>query len=151
MYYFYPLQKVIKRSRKGTNHMIVNWSYNTLSSTRSFLFGGNSTAFQKLSAISCKYYYYCWIHITDFLCYLLSSFYALIFTAQKYRTTISSYYCAIVVWALNRRFIQGSIWLLLVRLVYSWKSTGTLVTKFSLVRYPSFLWMITSPQAVELT
>ena len=32
----------------------------------SFPFRENSTTYQKVSAISCKYYYYCWIHIIDF-------------------------------------------------------------------------------------
>ena len=36
----------------------------------------------KVSAISCKYYYYGWIHITDFSCYLLLGFHAFIFTEK---------------------------------------------------------------------
>ena len=36
--------------------------------------GYSPTPVQKLSAISCKYYYYGWIHITDSSCYLLLGF-----------------------------------------------------------------------------
>ena len=49
---------------------------------------------------------------------------------QKYLVIISSYR----VRALNHRSIRRTKLLLLVRLVYSWKLTGTLVTKFYLVR-----------------
>ena len=38
---------------------------------------------QKVSAISCKYNYYGWIHIADFSHYLSFAFYAIIFTAKK--------------------------------------------------------------------
>ena len=31
----------------------------------SFPFLENSTTYQNVSMISCKYYYYCWIYITD--------------------------------------------------------------------------------------
>ena len=53
-----------------------------------------------------------------------------------------------VVQSPNKRMIQGSIWLLRAILVYCWNSIGTQVTKFSLVRYPFRLWMITSPRSV---
>ena len=50
-------------------------------------------------------------------------------TGQKYPVIIFSYR----VGALNRGLIRGLSWLLWVRLVYSWKSTGTLVAKLSMV------------------
>ena len=49
------------------------------------------------------------------------------------------------------RIIRGSSWLLRLILVYCWNSTGTQVTKLSLVRYPFRLLMITSPQDVAFT
>ena len=67
-------------------------------------------------------------------------------TEQQYLVIIFSYQVQV----LNRRLIWGSSWLLLLRLVYSWKYNSTLVTKFSLIQKPSCLWMITSPQAMEL-
>ena len=51
----------------------------------------------------------------------------------------------------NTRKIWGSSWLLRARLVYCWNSTGTKVTKFSLLSYPFRLWMITSPQSMAFT
>ena len=44
---------------------------------------------------------------------------------------------------LNRRLVWGINQFFLVRLFYSWKSTGTLVMEFYLVRYPSLLWIKT--------
>ena len=38
---------------------------------------------QQVSVISYKYYYYFWIYITDFSCYLLFCFHALIFYNKK--------------------------------------------------------------------
>ena len=84
---------------------------------------------QQVIDISCKYYYYGWIHITDFSCYLLFGFHVYFFTAQKHRTTFSSHYSTYQAWVLKHRSIQGSILLLWLRLVYCYKSTGTPVTK----------------------
>ena len=52
------------------------------------------TTGQQVSVISCEYYYYSWIHITDFLCYLLFGFHDLIFIAHQYGTAISGHYFA---------------------------------------------------------
>ena len=54
--------------------------------------GYSPTPGRKVSGVSCKYYYYGWIHITGFYCHLLFGFHDLIFTAQKYITTFSSQY-----------------------------------------------------------
>ena len=49
---------------------------------------------QQVSDISCEYYYYGWIHITDFSCYLLFGSHALILYSTKIENIISSHYFA---------------------------------------------------------
>ena len=75
---FLPFTRYKKRSSKGVNHIPGIGIEYTSSSTESFLFGISSTTFLKVSAISCKYFYYGWIHITDFSFTLLLVFGALI-------------------------------------------------------------------------
>ena len=118
----------------------------------------NSTIFRKLIAISCKYdydtisciyYYYCWIHITEFVLLLIiisSSFYIIqhINIEQQYLVINYLYYTQ----ALNWRLTWGSSWFLWAWLDYSWNSRSTLVKKLSLVRYPSHFLMITNNQVV---
>ena len=62
-----------------------------------------------------------------------------------------SHYYAYRVRALNGRTIRGSSWLLRAKLVFCWKYTGTLVTKFSLACYPFRILMITSPRYLAFT
>ena len=45
--------------------------------------GYSPTPVRQVGAILCKYYYYCWIRITDFSCYLLFCFHALNFYNTK--------------------------------------------------------------------
>ena len=49
---------------------------------------------------------------------------------------------------LNTRTIRGSFWFLMASLFYCWNATSTQVSKFSLMRYPFCLWMITSHRVV---
>ena len=74
--------------------------------------GYSPTPGWQVSVVSCEYYYYSCIHITDFSCCSLLGFHYLIFTEQKYGTIISSHYFEYQVQALKRRLIRGSILLL---------------------------------------
>ena len=65
--FFLSSKRDKKRIRKDTDHTI----------------GENSTTFLRVSAISFWYYYYSWICITDFSCYLLFVFRDLIFYDTK--------------------------------------------------------------------
>ena len=47
-----------------------------------------STIFEKVNAISCKYYYHSWIHITDCLCSLLLGFTEIMFYSTKVQNSI---------------------------------------------------------------
>ena len=57
--------------------------YYTLSSAVPFFIGKISKVIRDLSVISFKYYYYSWICMTEFPCYLLLGSHALIFCSTK--------------------------------------------------------------------
>ena len=83
MYYFCPFQHIRKKAAKlPITRSGIGIEYN-LSITVLFLFGKCSTTFQKVSAISCEYYYYVWVYITDFPFYLLLGIHVLIFYNTK--------------------------------------------------------------------
>ena len=89
---FYPHQIFKNEAAKVTIAISRIEIYNTLSHKESFLFGKNSTTFRKVRAIFCKYYFYRWIYVTDFSCYLLLFIILYFFIAHKYGTRISSNY-----------------------------------------------------------
>ena len=80
---FYPLQKIKNREEKIPITQSGIGIYSILSRTESFPFIKNRTTYLTVSAISCKYYFYRWINITYFSCYLLFCFHALMFLQQR--------------------------------------------------------------------
>ena len=71
MYSFYPLQKINKEAAEVPIIISAIGIYYTMSSMESILLQGDSTTFRKVSAMSFESYYYGWIYIIDFFCYLL--------------------------------------------------------------------------------